>query len=388
MEQFLDYALTGIVFFLIFSVIILIHEGGHFWAARLGGIGIEEFGFGLPPRAWGKKNKKSKILYSINWIPFGGFVRMEGEDNSKKRSKTAFNNRPLWARIFAVCAGVIMNFFLGWLLLFIGFLVGMNPILITPADYTKAEDAGILTLDRTGAFVTGIVKGSPADRAGLLPKDFIVAIDQNEIHSQEELIRLKEKGMHGDGFHVSYIRKDFSENPKGQIVKEEYKVITPDENGNIGLYLSEIPPIISMKKQKLPIVLAATEAGKEVYRLSIFTVKMLGDVVKNIVSKFAVPDGVGGPVAIATMTYQFVQMGDVIELLKFAALLSISIAVINIMPFPALDGGRLLFLLIEGIIRRPVSQKYEGIIHGVGFIFLIGLLILVTWNDIMRLITG
>ncbi len=99
MEQILSYVSTGIVFFLIFSVIILIHEGGHFWAARFGKIGVEEFGFGLPPRLWGKKSKKSGVLYSINWIPFGGFVRMLGEDGGKnkkqKKDPHAFNNRPL-----------------------------------------------------------------------------------------------------------------------------------------------------------------------------------------------------------------------------------------------------------------------------------------------------
>jgi len=386
MENIIDYIQSGVVFFIIFSVIILIHEGGHFWAARFGGIGIEEFGFGLPPRAWGKRNKKSGVLYSLNWIPFGGFVRMYGEDdpdNKKaKKDPKAFNNRPLWARIFAVSAGVLMNFLLGWLLLFIGFIVGMKPILITPEDVDAAIANGVVETDNSGVYVSAVIEGSPADLGKIKAGDIISAIDVTRIKTREEFLEVKEKGLRGKGFHLTVIRKDFSENPKGVLKKNFTSVVTPDEKGNLGVYLSDRPLVTAVHNVQYPPVESAIIAGQETWRLSKFTVIMLGDVLKSIVSQFTVPETVGGPVAIAQVTHLFVNTEAFIELFKLAALLSISIAVINIMPFPALDGGRLVFLLFEMITRRRPSPKIETVIHGLGFLLLMLLILIVTWKDL------
>lgn len=386
MEIFLNYLQSGIVFFIIFSVIILIHEGGHFWAARFGGIGIEEFGFGLPPRAWGKKNKKSGVLYSINWIPFGGFVRMLGEDdpdNKKaKKDPKAFNNRPLWARIFAVSAGVIMNFILGWLLLCIGFAVGMKPIIITPEDMDAAIMSGTVEVDSTGVYVVGVEEGSPAEKGQIEPGDFIISLENTPVATREEFLEVKEEGLNGSGYHIAIVRKDFSENPNGVMVRNFLTVITPDEEGNLGVYLSEDYPITQMHSVQYPIPEAAIMAAKETWRLSKYTVIMLGDVVKSLAQKLSIPDSVGGPVAIAQVTHMFVNNEGFIELFKLAALLSISIAVINIMPFPALDGGRLVFLLFELVTRRRPSQKIETAIHGTGFLLLMALILVVTWKDL------
>ncbi len=389
----MSYVLTGIVFFVIFSAIILIHEGGHFWAARLGKIKIEEFGFGLPPRLWGWTNKKSKIIYSINWIPFGGFVRMFGEDDptNKKALKDphAFNNRPLIIRAITISAGVIMNFILGWALLTAALTVGMQPIFIDlENDIPAAIEQGIIEVDNSGVHVSGIVEGSPADLGDIQPDDIITYLDNTAVKTSEDFMAAKEKGLRGAEFHINILRREYDENANIVAEQQFVSLVAPDENGQLGLMLSSNPRIIKVNDLKYSLPVAAVKAVKEEGRLVYFTVKLLGDVVTKIVTQFAVPDNVGGPVAIAQITHQFVSLGSIAEIFKFAAILSISIGVLNIMPFPALDGGRLFFIIGEMITGRKPTAKWEAAIHGTGFLLLIGLLILVTWNDIARIITG
>ena len=304
-------------------------------------------------------------------------------DNKKaKKDPHAFNNRPLWARIFAVSAGVIMNFLLGWLLLFIGFWVGMKPILITPEDYKAGIEAGVVEIDETGVYVSAVAEGSPAEKGRILPGDFITAIDVAEVKTRDEFMAVKDKGVRGKGFHITIVRKDFSENPKGDIKENFTTVVTPDENGNLGVFLSDMPFVTGVNKVQYSLTESAALATQETWRLSKYTVIMLGDVVKSIVSKLTVPETVGGPVAIAQVTHYFVNSEEIIELFKLAALLSISIAIINIMPFPALDGGRLVFLLFEMVTRKRPNAKMEMIIHGIGFALLMLFIFFVTWKDL------
>ncbi len=389
----MDYLLTAIVFFVIFSAIILIHEGGHFWAARLGKIKIEEFGFGLPPRLWGWKNKKSKIIYSINWIPFGGFVRMFGEDDpdNKKAQKDphAFNNRPLLVRAFAISAGVIMNFILGWLLLTFALFLGMQPIFIDlEKDIPAGIESGVLEIDDSGVHVRGVIAGSPAERAQILPDDIITNIDTTAVQTADDFMQVKDQGLRGKEFHLSILRREYDENANIIAEKQFVALVAPDEKDQLGLLLSANPRVIKVNDLQYPLHIAAVEAVKELGRLMYFTVKLLGDVVAKIFTQLAVPDNVGGPVAIAQITHQFVSLGSLAEILKLAAILSISIGVLNIMPFPALDGGRLLFIIGEMVTGRKPNAKWETVIHGTGFFLLIGLLVLVTWNDILRIVTG
>ncbi|QQS59908.1 site-2 protease family protein [Candidatus Peregrinibacteria bacterium] len=387
----MEYFITGIVFVLIFSLIILIHEGGHFWAARFGKIKVEEFGFGLPPKACGWKNKKSGVLYSLNWIPFGGFVRMLGEDDRDKKAQKdphAFGNRPLWARIFTVCAGVMMNFLLGWILLTVGYTIGMKPILISPEDVDHAVANGIVLTDDAGVLIAKVVPNSPAEKAGLLSGDFITGIDNIvPVQTAQEFLDAKNRGLRGKEFHLQILRRTYSSTGQIETEKRIVALVPLDEEGNMGIYPSDDPSITAILPVQYAPHKAAWQAAKDVGNLSHYTVVMLGDVVSSLVSKLTVPDGVGGPVAIVKATHHFVSLGEVMEIVKFAALLSISIGVINIMPVPALDGGRLIFLLFEGIFRRKPLPKWEPIIHGVGFILLILFLIAITWKDLTSTIS-
>jgi len=378
----MDYVLSGIAFFLIFSIIVLVHEGGHFLAAKLGKIKTEEFGLGLPPRIWGKKFHKDGTLFSFNWIPFGGFVKLLGEDGKSKK-KDAFGNAPMWARILTVCAGVFMNFVLGFLLLSIGYMVGMKPLILNRNDFDSAVSNGAIVLDDTkGIFVNGVVPGSPADKVGIQNGDYITAIDIYTVSTTEKFLEIKSRGLRGREFHLSVARKDWDQD---KIVKSFVALVAPDKDGNLGIYLTDDKPIVAENEVRYSPLTAMGVAARDTGKLMFYTVKMLGEFVGSLVRDLSVPDSVGGPVAIAQVTYQFVLIGIFSEFLKLAALVSISIGVVNIMPFPALDGGRLALLLFELITRKKPNQTFEKWLNFVGFALLILLLIFITKNDILRI---
>jgi regulator of sigma E protease len=384
LEFITTYGLSALVFLLIFAVIILVHEAGHFWAARISGIGVKEFGFGLPPRAWGYVSKKSKVLYSINWLPIGGFVRMVGEDSANKaenRRKNAFGNRPLWGRIFTVCAGVLMNFLLAFIILWIGFMVGMKPmsVMIDKTHFEQGMQKGFVEVNETGVLITQVEANSPAAKMNLQVGDFITHLDVTKVKTPQEFIDVKEKGLRGRGWHLSLVRT----NEEGKIIKSFAKQIIPDEKGNIGIGLGQdyiFPP------QHLSITAAATLAGSEMWQITVATINKLGELLSDAVTKQSAPEGVGGPVAIANLTHHVVQDGKSILLVfQFMAILSLSLGVINILPVPALDGGRLVFLLWELVTRRKPNQSVERIIHLTGFAFVLVLLLFLTINDISRI---
>jgi len=389
--------LSVLTFLVIFSILVIGHEFGHFLFARRAGMKVEEFGFGLPPRMWGKKTsrlisyqdksgrfrkKKETMIWSFNWIPFGGFVKILGEDDDSKEAKKdprSFGNRPILARILFVLGGVLVNFLIGWLLLIIVFTSGSQPIVTSPADIEKNIQQGIITtID--GVQIIEVTDRSVAKEAGLLDGDIIVSVDNKNIKKADDLInKLKEKPR-GEGFHIN-VKRIEARNRKKNLTY----IIKPNKEGKIGVILNPLPVIDEIHKIKLPLHKATIFALKETGRISVLTVKMLGNVIVNIAKKFSVPEEVGGPVMIAKMTHDFVKIGDVIQIMIFMALISISLAVVNIMPFPALDGGRLLFLLFELITRKKPNAKWEAAIHAGGFVILLGLIFLVTWNDIVRI---
>lgn len=436
----MTFLLSLITFLIIFSILVLIHELGHFAAARKAGIKVEEFGFGLPPRMWGKKTirqveykdkngKKVKdteeMIWSFNWIPFGGFVRMLGEDDAGKDAKNdprAFFNRPIGWRILVVCAGVLMNFLLAWFLLTILFMVGVKPygvvesplfreddkIVNAPEDFDLLSiseeglqtniDNGIIKI-YDGIIITDFVNDkSAALKAGIMENDIITSIDQTKITNAQEFIDKIQEDLKGDGFHFQITR--FQNGKKQELTK----IITPGKRKRLDINFEKFPSfspnvqvedynsigvVINSKPTeiagiKYPPLQAPIVAMKETGKLSVTTVKMLGRVISNLIGKLTLPKDVGGPVAIAQTTYYLVIFGDFMKILLFAAFISISLAVVNIMPFPALDGGRLMFLLFELITGKKPNAKWETMIHTAGFILLLMLIFIVTWSDIVR----
>ncbi len=359
---------TILVFILIFSLIILVHELGHFITAKRAGVRVDEFGFGLPPRIFGIK--KGETIYSINWLPLGGFVRIHGEEGKKKGDKDkhrAFYNKSSWTRAKILLAGVTMNFLLAAFLLGIAHWVGL-PSIIT------GEESG--DLNNTKIQITQVVTGSPADQAGLNTGDEFksLIIGENTIQP-EKVSEVQSFIQENKGKEISLIIQ------RGDQVLEKSltpRIDHPEDQGAIGIGLAQTA-IVSY-----PWYQAFYRGIATAVNLTWFIITAFGALLWQLITTGKLAMEIAGPVGIFDLTDQATQLGF-IYILQFAAILNINLAIINAFPFPALDGGRLLFLLIEKIKGSPVNQKIERYSHLIGFLILIGLMVAVTWRDILRL---
>lgn len=364
---------TVIAFIVIFSILILVHEWGHFTAARKSGIKVEEFGLGMPPMAKKVYTDKKGTIYTLNWIPFGGFVRLFGEDSSDPKvlkDKRSFASKTIPQRALVICAGVIMNFLLAWFLISIGFTIGMKPFLVSKEDVNKAIEQGIASTTPV-LYVHSISEEGALSKTDLKVGDYIKSVNGIVVDENFDISKIVQADSDVE---LSYIRDN----------KENKITAHSNQDAKLGMSISQEDMLSNIKNIRYPFYLAPIKSAQEIGRLSILTVKMMGDVVVSIVAKFTVPNEVAGPIGIAKMTHRFVQEGFM-ALLQFTALLSISLGVINIMPFPALDGGRLLFIIFELISRKKPNAKAEAIIHSIGFVLLMILILVVTWNDILNL---
>ncbi|OGM92016.1 RIP metalloprotease RseP [Candidatus Wolfebacteria bacterium RIFCSPLOWO2_01_FULL_38_11] len=339
--------LIGIIFVIIFlSILILVHELGHFLAAKKFGLLVEEFGFGLPPKIFAKKIGETD--YSINALPFGGFVKIFGENREENASispERNFSNLKIWKRAIVLAAGVGFNFLLGWLAISLVFAIGTPSVVI----------------------ITEIKKNSPAEEVGLLAGDRIAEftnvndfIDFVNSH-QGEKIKLKIE-REGKTLELEAIPR---KNP-------------PIGEGSLGVGLVDA----GLEKQN--IFMSFWEGLKT----SLNSIKTIFLAIINLIGKAFVGkasfEQVTGPIGIVKITAQASTLG-IVYLLQLLALISLNLAVINILPFPALDGGRLFFLLIEKIKGSPLDQKFEKITNAVGFAILIFLMIVITIKDIIKL---
>ena len=367
--------LAVIIFIVILSVLVMIHEFGHFIMAKRAGIGVEEFGFGLPPRIWGKKI--SGTIYSVNWLPFGGFVRLVGEDPTDKRrqEKNSFYSKSIWERTLVVVAGVFMNFALAVAVFYIvvialGFKVNL-PLIVEHkfkfVNETRQELVGDVN-DNSPAFSSGIKQG-----------DSIIEINGVKISSISDLQGIV-RASEGKELSLTV------ENP----VNNQLKNIkaTPTYNEKLGV------PALGIGLGELVVLNYDTPAQKVFsgFIHSYNTVDYSLDVMRQLVgfsiknNDFtAVSQGVSGPVGIAKITQEAVALGP-ISVLQLVGLLSLNLAFLNILPIPALDGGRFFFIIVEAVTRRKVHATFEKWVHTVGFVVLIGLILLVTYNDILKLI--
>ena len=361
---------TIIVFILILSVLVLVHEAGHFVMAKIFGIKVEEFGFGLPPRIFGKKF--GETIYSINWLPIGGFVKLYGEDEAgsgkpqfkvqkseAKDKDRAFFSRPVWQRAVVVFAGVFMNFVLA--VAIISFLFSVVGV---PIPGNK------VTID-------AIVKGSPAEKSGLQVGDIVESINGVSITSTAQLITITREHL-GEKLELKVKSQKLGTETLSITPRKKY----PSNEGAMGVAISQNSTIKKYPWYEAPFV-GTKEALNETGAIA----NGLVTIVVQIFTKGSVPSDVAGPVGIAELTGTVVGIGPA-AVLSFISLLSLNLAIINILPIPALDGGRLLFILIEGIFRKKVNQKIEGYAHAIGMAILLILIALITLHDLFRVFTG
>ena len=357
--------LTIITFIIILALLILAHEFGHFIAAKKTGVKVEEFAFGFPPRLF--TIKRGETNYSINALPLGGYVKMLGELEESK-DKRAFENQSRWKRFLISVSGVLMNLILAWILLTIGFSIGMGPI-ISPSDQIPGKRLS------NEIIIADFSDNSPAKSAGLQPGDIIKEVDANGSNvsvSQFSDITTFTESHPGQNVTITFERN-------GDIKKQDVALLN-SMDAPLGVILVE-RSIVQVPFYKAPYI-----AAREEYRIGAFTFEFLGNYVRTLFSTGKAGEGVGGPVAIYTYTGIFLKMGF-LALLQFVALLSINLAIINILPIPALDGGRILFIIIESIARKKLIKEHvENIIHTIGFAFLLLLIALITYGDIVKLI--
>ena len=364
-----------IIFILILSVLVMLHELGHFIAAKRAGIGVEEFGFGLPPRAWGKKIKET--IYSINWLPFGGFVRLVGEDPTDKNrdQKNSFYVKSLGQRTLVVVAGVVSNFILAIVIFYIvlfalGFKVSL-PLLVEHKFKFVNETRQVLVSD--------VSSGSPAETSGIRAGDSIVKAGGIEIASTNDLQKVVRSN---EGRELTLIL----ENPVNNQTRPIN--VTPTYNEELkapalGVGLGELAVL---NYQTLPQKVFSGFIHS--YNTIDYSVKIFGELIGFAIRErdiSPVSEGVSGPVGIAAITAQAVALGP-ISVLQLVGLLSLNLAIINILPIPALDGGRFFFIIFELVTRRKVYPSLEKWVHSIGFALLIALTILITYNDVLKLL--
>lgn len=362
--------LTIIIFLILLSILVLIHEGGHFLAAKRAGIAIEEFGLGLPPRLLGKKI--GETIYSINLLPFGGFVKLVGEDPTDPAAarSDSFYNKTLLARAQVVLAGVFANFLLGVLIFYL-----VLAVTSFKADLPQFSPHQFrFVTQETDVAVTGVESGSPAAAAKIKIGETISAVDEKGTHS---ISQLRQELSARKGREVTLNLR----NLEGGERQVKATLRTQGE-GLLGVSLAEFAHLEYKTWPQKIFSGFAHSANIIEYSAKIFG----GLIVQSVAERKIEPlsQGVAGPVGIAQVTQQIISLG-ILPTLQFAALLSLNLAVINILPFPALDGGRLAFLAAEAVLRRKLHPKFEKWVNSAGFAILLGLILLITYNDIAKI---
>lgn len=365
-----------LVFFLVLSVLVLVHELGHFLAAKKAGIKVEEFGFGLPPRIFGVK--KGETIYSINWLPIGGFVKLYGEDEADftsdggrlKRSGShdssevdglksrAFYAQPKLTRAIVLLAGVLMNFLLA--------------VLIISYIFTQ----GVLAPTEKVA-IKRISQNSPAQGAGLKVGDIVLKVNGVAIKSPDQLISVTGKHL------GEKVTLEISRCPTLATCYLLLTILVPRQNpppneGAMGLAVS------NLEEKKFLWYQAPFSGTVEAFKISGMMIMEIGKVLWKLITFQPVGGEVSGPIGIAQATGEAVKFGPM-AVLQLMGLLSLNLAVVNILPFPALDGGRLLFVVIEGVLGKKVKPVLERMTHQIGMVILLGLIFLVTLNDLLRI---
>lgn len=368
----------------IFGIIIMVHEWGHFLVAKWMKVRVNEFAIGMGPKliSWGK----GETQYSLRLFPIGGFCAMEGEDDgaptpaamggNADRSEEehagdsagesgSFAEKPVWRRVLIVVAGATMNLVLGFLVL-----------LCTFAFCQKQADNGRVYFNSTT--IAELPETSPAYETGLRVGDTVLRVNGKRIATDMDLSMLMQSDE--DGVLSMVVRRD---GEKLTLPAVQFRLATDEETGT--RYL-----IYDFKVQGVErnVWTTVKQAGKMEYSMTVMVWRSLGDLLSG---RYGLND-LSGPVGtvdyIGDAVSQAVSQDGWRTLLTMIALITINVGVFNLLPLPALDGGRLLFLIIEGVTRKRIPAKYEGIVHFIGLLLLFALMIVVTFSDIRKLITG
>jgi regulator of sigma E protease len=400
-----------VILILIIGTLVFVHELGHFVVARRNGVKASEFGFGFPPRIVGFQflrevgiaGKKKKIfskwriiwggkdgddeneisdlteahekklqggtIYSLNWFPLGGFVKIKGEDGGNKNDADSFAGKSAWKRIKILAAGVVMNFIFAWFLLSIVFMLGAPEQINSDASSSNPKSK---------IQISEIVAGAPASVMGLKIGDEILKTQQNIASEKIVLKNIKEVQDFINANKGQEITLEILRGKEKLFLKGTPRIDAPQGQGALGIALAETSLV------KYPWFMAIWKGLLAVWDMIVMIFVGLFGLIKMLFAGHGGSADVAGPVGIAILTKEVANLG-LVYLIQFAAILSVNLGIVNILPIPALDGGRILFILIEKIKGSPVSQKVEQTFHTLFFALLMLLMLVVTYKDIARL---
>ncbi|MFA7662385.1 MAG: RIP metalloprotease RseP [Patescibacteria group bacterium] len=378
---------TIIAFFVILGVLVFVHEMGHFLVAKKTKTKAEEFGFGYPPRlfGWSKINGKRKFfwgnkdvesedtIYSVNIWPLGGFVKIKGENGDGVIEDDSFASKSARKRIAILAAGVIMNVIFAMILLMINFGIGIPTAIESGTDETFVKNPIVQ--------VVAVTKDSPADKAGIKLGDEVLAVNGQEIKQAEEIAKIvTEAGNQELTIKVK------------QAGSEKEVTLTPVLDESLGSeYVDPENPgryVVGLSTYKVGLVsypwyLAIWKGFQTTFILLWRILEAFGIIIGNLILGKGMLAEVSGPIGVAVMTGQMVSLG-ISHLLQFTALLSLNLAIVNILPFPALDGGRIVMILVEKIRGKKIDATIENVMHNIGFALLMLLIVLVTYRDLVN----
>ncbi|MFA6050799.1 MAG: RIP metalloprotease RseP [Candidatus Paceibacterota bacterium] len=350
----------------VISILVFVHELGHFLVAKFSNVRVDEFAIGFPPRIFSFRYKET--IYAINLIPFGGYVKIFGENPDVESiagpdSGRSFVNKKRSIQAAILIAGIAMNILFAWALLSVTFMMGIRESAPSPELATSV-------------LVSNVLEGSPAELAGLKPSDIVTGVTDAGGNVSKRVstdsIQQAIASSKGKAVTVSYERDG-----KNQTVS-----ITPSPNGDgrptIGIAMTDV------MESKYGFFKSIIEGAKSTWSLTIQTAIGIVAFLQTFFVFSADLSQVSGPVGIAGYLNQAREFGAS-TLFMFVALISINLAVVNLLPFPALDGGRLLFVAIESIIRRPISPKISNTLNLIGFGLLLLLMAVITVSDVGKL---
>ncbi len=338
-----DAEMIILVGVLLFGLLIFVHELGHFLAARLFGIRVHEFSIGMGPAVW--KKEKGGVLYSLRLLPVGGYVKLLGEDESSEDAAAFGNKHPL-ARMLVLFAGGFMNIIAG--------------LLVFLLVFSFVGETYVPEIDR-------VVAGSPAEAAGLMPGDVIVEIDGSRVHIQNDVT-------------LALMKNGGKETPV-TVRRGEEKIrvsLTPAYSEESGGYILGFYPKIMEMTPALSV--------KTAFYNTSFVVKLVIYSFTRLISGGVKLSEMAGPVGIVSEMQSAASSAmPLLSLLNFMGLIAVNLGVMNLLPIPALDGGRIFFILVELIRRKPIKPEHEGFVHFIGFALLMLLMVLITFSDIQKL---
>ncbi len=350
----------------IFGLLIFIHEGGHFLFARLFKVSVKEFAIGMGPKILSKTSKKSGIAYSLRLFPIGGFVSMVGEDEESD-DPNAFNKKPVWQRIIIVAAGAATNLIVGMLVM---------SILVFNTDILGSN------------VVAQVNEGTASYEAGLQVNDMILEVDGADVHIMDELTyQIMRRGIRPVDLTVKRFETSTDENGETVLDKDKYEIITIEDvqfpvDSADGYAFGNADFKVYRENITFPVLV------KHSFYRSMYTVTMIWESLVDLVSGRYGMEAVSGPVGVTEALTDAIDTDIKTGSNSFvylAVVISMNLGVMNLLPLPALDGGRLVFLIIEGIRRKPVKPELEGYVHFAGIIVLMLLMVFICIKDVIGL---